>query len=70
VVRKWGSRLFVIATPETADLLEAKTDGIVLPTVPDAMSPLLTLLPLHALSIALADQKVAQGYQRPKSVPQ
>ena len=70
VVRAWGSRLLVISTPETADLLEAETDGIVLPTVADAMSPLLTLLPLHALSIALAAQKVAAGYQRPKSVPQ
>ena len=70
VVRAWGSQLLVIATPETADLLEAETDGIVLPAVADAMSPLLTLLPLHALSIALAAQKVAAGYQRPKSVPQ
>ena len=70
VVRTWGSQLLVIATPETADLLEAKTDGIILPAVADAMSPLLTLLPLHALSIALAAQKVAAGYQRPKSVPQ
>lgn len=70
VVRAWGSQLLVIATPETADLLETETDGIVLPTVADAMSPLLTLLPLHALSIALAAQKVANGYQRPKSVPQ
>jgi glucosamine--fructose-6-phosphate aminotransferase (isomerizing) len=69
VVRAWGSRLLVIATPETADLLEADTDGIVLPVVADAMSPLLTLLPLHALSIALATQKVATGYQRPKSIP-
>ncbi len=70
VVRAWGSRLLVLATPETADLLEADTDGIVIPTVADAMSPLFTLLPLHALSIALAAKKVAAGYQRPKSVPQ
>lgn len=70
VVRAWGSRLLVIATPETADLLQAKADGVVVPPVADAMSPLLTLLPLHALSIALAERKVAAGYQRPKSVPQ
>ncbi|MFT5194181.1 MAG: glucosamine--fructose-6-phosphate aminotransferase (isomerizing) [Candidatus Promineifilaceae bacterium] len=70
VVRAWGSRLLVIATPETADLLQAETDGIILPAVADAMSPLLTLMPLHALSIALAAHKVATGYRRPKTVPQ
>ncbi|MCP4421611.1 MAG: hypothetical protein GY805_33785, partial [Chloroflexi bacterium] len=70
VVRSWGSRLFVIATPETADLLESTADGVVLPNVADAMSPLLTIPPLQILSIALAEQKVATGYQRPKSVPQ
>ncbi len=70
VVRAWGSRLFVIATPETADLLESESDGVVLPTVADAMSSLLTIPPLQMLSIALAEQKVATGYQRPKSVPQ
>ena len=70
VVRAWGGQLLVIATPETADLLEADSDGVVLPAVADAMSPLLTLLPLHMLSIALAAHKVDGGYQRPKSVPQ
>ncbi len=70
VVRSWGCRLFVIATPETADLLASPADGVVLPAVADAMSPLLTIPPLQALSIALAKQKVATGYQRPKSVPQ
>ncbi|MEM7115171.1 MAG: hypothetical protein AAF614_22215 [Chloroflexota bacterium] len=70
VVRAWGSRLLVIATPETADLIEDPAEGIVLPAVTDAMSPLLTIPPLHALSIALAEKKVAAGYQRPKSVPQ
>lgn len=70
VVRSWGGTLQVIATPQTADMVESDSDGVVLPAVADAMSPLLTVLPLHALSIALAAQKVAGGYQRPKSVPQ
>ena len=69
VVRAWGSRLFVIATPETADLLESDADGMVIPSVADAMSALLTIPPLQVLSIALAEQKVATGYQRPQSVP-
>ncbi len=70
VVRAWGSHLFVVATPETADLLLTESDGVVVPSVPDGMSPLLTLLPLHILSIELAARKLATGYQRPKSVPQ
>ena len=69
VVRAWDGHLAVIAMSATADLLQSEFEGVVLPTVPDEMSPLLTLLPLHALSIALAAQKVADGYQRPKSVP-
>lgn len=69
VVRAWGGHLVVIATPGTADLLPSESDGVILPAVPDEMSPLLTLLPLHALSIALAAQKVKDGYQRPQTVP-
>ena len=69
VVRAWGSRLFVIATPETADLLQSPADGVVLPAVSEPMSPLLTIPPLQMLGIVLAEQKVATGYQRPKSVP-
>jgi hypothetical protein len=41
----------------------------VLPAAPEPMTPLLTLLPLHQLSIRLADQKVAMGYVRPIAVP-
>ena len=69
VVRAWGSRLLIIATPETADLIQNPAEGVVLPPTPDAMSPLLTIPPLQALSIALAEKKVAAGYQRPQSVP-
>ena len=58
-----------IATPETADLLQSPADGVVLPAVSEPMSPLLTIPPLQMLGIVLAEQKVATGYQRPKSVP-
>lgn len=69
VVRAWGSRLLLLATPETADLIDNPAESVLLPTVADAMSSLLTIPPLQLLSIALAEKKVAAGYQRPKSVP-
>ena len=69
VVREWGARLIVLATPGTDDLLKDAMEGFSLPDVEEPFSPLLTLLPLHALSIALAEQKVAAGYQRPEAVP-
>ncbi|MEZ4515237.1 MAG: hypothetical protein R3C62_25460 [Chloroflexota bacterium] len=69
VVRAWGSRLLILATPETADLVTNPAEGIILPAVADGMSSLLTIPPLQALSIALAEKKVAAGYQRPRSVP-
>ena len=70
VVRQWGGRLIALVTPGMEDLLEDETDGVLLPEVEETFSPLLTVLPLQALSIALAEQKVDGGYQRPKSVPQ
>ena len=69
VVQQWGARLIALVTPGMEDLLDGETDGVLLPGVEEAFSPLLTVLPLHALSIALAEQKVAGGYQRPRSVP-
>jgi glucosamine--fructose-6-phosphate aminotransferase (isomerizing) len=68
-VRQWGAQLIPLATSGTADLVEDTAKGLVLPDVPEPLSPLLTLLPLHALSIALAERKVASGYQRPEAVP-
>lgn len=68
-VRQWGAHLIALVTDDTADILAGPGDGIMLPDVPEPFSPLLSLLPLHALSIALAARKVAAGYQRPESVP-
>ena len=69
VVREWGARLIVLATPGTEDLLDGSEDGLRLPEIAEPLSPLLTLLPLQMLSIALAAQKVAAGYRRPETVP-
>lgn len=69
VVRDWGARLIAVVTPGIEELLIDESEGIVVPDIGEAFSPLLTVLPLHALSIALAEQKVEGGYQRPKTVP-
>lgn len=68
-VRQWGARLIPLVTSGTEDLLEQSEAGLRLPDVAEPFSPLLTLLPLQALSIALAEQKVAGGYRRPQAVP-
>lgn len=68
-VNAWGARLIALATSGTRDLLETSPDGLLLPDVEEPLSPLLTLLPLQALSVQLAAQKVASGYQRPEAVP-
>lgn len=70
VVREWGARLLPLATSEQQALLDDSGDGLLLPPVSEAFSPLLTVLPLQALSIALASQKVTGGYRRPQAVPQ
>lgn len=60
----------VALVDETDTAIHPLADTVfTLPTVPEPMSPLLTLLPLHNLSVQLALQKMATGYQRPRSVP-
>ena len=68
VVRAWGARLLPICSGSMTDLV-IDDDGLTIPDVSEPMSALLTLLPLQLLSIELASQKVAGGYDRPKSVP-
>jgi glucosamine--fructose-6-phosphate aminotransferase (isomerizing) len=68
-VMEWGGRLIPLVMSGTADMAEGVGEGVVLPDIPEPLSPLLTLPPLHALSIVLAEQKVASGYQRPEAVP-
>ncbi|MCZ7569261.1 MAG: SIS domain-containing protein [Ardenticatenaceae bacterium] len=68
-VNAWGARLIALATSGTHDLLANSPDGLLVPDVEEPLSPLLTLLPLHVLSIQLAALKVAGGYRRPEAVP-
>ncbi len=68
-VHTWGAQL--VALVDTSDTAIGALAGstLTLPEVAEPLTPLLTLLPLHQLSIALAEQKVAAGYQRPRAVP-
>lgn len=70
VVREWGAQLLPLVTPELESLLDESRNGLLLPQLSEPFSPLLTVLPLQALSIALASQKVEGGYHRPEAVPQ
>jgi glucosamine 6-phosphate synthetase-like amidotransferase/phosphosugar isomerase protein len=68
-VSNWGARLIAIVD-EADKAITALADTVfTLPEVPEPMSPLLTLLPLHQLAIRLAEQKLATGYRRPTRVP-
>lgn len=68
-VHAWGAQLIAIVDDQDSAIRQLAGSTFELPAAPAPMTPLLTLLPLHQLSIHLADQKVASGYQRPKSVP-
>jgi len=68
-LRNYGARLIAIVD-EDDEAVGALADTVfTLPAVPEPMSPLLTVLPLHNLSIQLSAQKIAAGYQRPKVAP-
>jgi glucosamine--fructose-6-phosphate aminotransferase (isomerizing) len=67
--RAWGARLLAIVDEQDSAIRELANATFALPAAPEPMTPLLTLLPLHQLSIQLAEQKVAAGYRRPVSVP-
>jgi glucosamine--fructose-6-phosphate aminotransferase (isomerizing) len=68
-VHAWGAGLLAIVDEQDSAIRPLADHIFVLPATPEPMTPLLTLLPLHQLSIQLAEQKVANGYQRPVSVP-
>ncbi len=68
-VTKWGARLIAIVDEQDTAIQALAGTPFVIPAVPEPMSPLLTLLPLHRLSIELAATRVAGGYTRPQSVP-
>jgi glucosamine--fructose-6-phosphate aminotransferase (isomerizing) len=68
-VHAWGAQLVAIVDTQDLAIRGLASTVLALPATPEPMTPLLTLLPLHQLSIYLAEQKIASGYQRPKSVP-
>ncbi|MBA3947059.1 MAG: SIS domain-containing protein [Herpetosiphonaceae bacterium] len=68
-VTTWGARLIAIVDDQDTAIRALGGTPFVIPSVPEPMSPLLTLPPLHRLSIELATAKVAGGYTRPQSVP-
>jgi glucosamine--fructose-6-phosphate aminotransferase (isomerizing) len=68
-VHAWGAQLVAIVDTQDAAIRNLADVMLEVPDAPEPMTPLLTLLPLHRLSIQLAEQKVASGHQRPKSVP-
>jgi glucosamine--fructose-6-phosphate aminotransferase (isomerizing) len=68
-VRTWNTRLLAIVDEQDNAIGPLADAVFAIPAVPEPMTPLLTLLPLHQLSIHLAEQKVAAGYTRPASVP-
>jgi glucosamine--fructose-6-phosphate aminotransferase (isomerizing) len=68
-VRTWNARLLAIVDEQDSAIGPLADAVFMIPAAPEPMTPLLTLLPLHQLSIHLADQKVAAGYTRPVSVP-
>lgn len=68
-VHAWGAQLVAIVDTHDAAIRNLADVVLEVPDAPEPMTPLLSLLPLHRLSIQLAEQKVASGYQRPKSVP-
>jgi glucosamine--fructose-6-phosphate aminotransferase (isomerizing) len=68
-VHDWGAQLVAIVDAQDSAIRQLADSTLELPAAPEPITPLLTLLPLHQLSIQLADQKVASGYQRPKSAP-
>ena len=68
-VSAWGAHLVAIVDTQDQAIRAFTSLLLELPGVPEAFSPLLTLMPLHQLSIQMSAHKVASGYQRPKSVP-
>ncbi len=68
-VTTWGSRLVALVDQQDTAIRSLANDVFELPPAPEPFTPLLSLLPLHQLSIHLSAQKVAAGYQRPASVP-
>lgn len=68
-LHNWGARLIAIVDEQDEAIRPLAHTAFVTPFVPEPLSPLLTLLPLHQLSLQLGLQKVAAGFQRASTVP-
>ena len=68
-VKRWGSYLISIVDEYDQAIRKLSNGVFTLPPVPEPMSALLTLMPLHQLSIKLALRRAASGHQRPTRVP-
>jgi glucosamine 6-phosphate synthetase-like amidotransferase/phosphosugar isomerase protein len=68
-LHNWGVQVIAIVDEQDEAIRPLAQTVFVLPAIPEPFSPLLTILPLHQLSLHLAAQKVAAGYQRAISVP-
>ena len=68
-VQSWGCQLVILTDTTDTSLHAFSNDIFRLPAVPEPMTPLLSILPLQQLSIHLAENKTATGYQRPIKVP-
>lgn len=68
-LHNWGARLIAIVDAADAAITPLADTVFTLPVVPEPMSPLLSLLPLHTLALQLGEQSVAAGHQRPAEVP-
>jgi glucosamine 6-phosphate synthetase-like amidotransferase/phosphosugar isomerase protein len=68
-VSAWGAHLVAIVDTQDQAIRALAGSVVEVASVPEPLSPLLTLMPLHQLSIQIAAQKVAAGHQRPRSVP-
>lgn len=68
-VNAWGARLVALVAGQDTAIRELAGDALALPDAPEPMTPLLSVLPLHQLSIHLAELRLATGYQRPITVP-
>ncbi len=67
--RAQGARVIAVVDNDTKHIGAYADYTIILPQIPEALTPLLSLLPLQLLSVELASNKINTGYTRPISVP-
>lgn len=66
-VKNWGGYMIAFVEEGETSIVEAANSVVTLPAVPDSMTSLLSILPLHQFSIELTRCRVGMGYHRPWS---